>query len=478
MPKVVREDIDALNAVLTVTIAKEDYEPKFKKELNELKDKATIKGFRKGKTPINFLKKMYGKSLLSEIVIDLLQNELTQEIATTKTRYIGQPIPREDQNPVDFNPNSLEDYTFKFDAGMFPEFHIKGVDAESEYEVYKIEISAEKIHNQLQQLLKLHGSRVDVEGAIEGNDLLIFSARELDGDELKTDGWETTFSITFDSISEGEVKTELATKKKGEVIRFNIYELDKEASREEVEGLLLNFNSNDFEKNLMVGEMFEATIENVKRFVPTELNQEFFDKAFGKGIVSSEQEALAEMSKATVKKYQEEVDSMLIDNVRMRILELNKDNLTLPEDFVKRWVLLTHPTKAKEIIGNFEDFLDDLRWNLVRNKLYDQYQLELTHMDLENLAYQRMASYYKDFYSKELFAPIVQRMLKDPQMVEELSSSFFLKQMIEKIKEDVTLIEVPISDEDFEKLYAAHLQKMVGKSHKTSDLEVKQEEEE
>ena len=38
MPKVVREDIDALNAVLTVTIEKEDYEPNFKKELNKLKD--------------------------------------------------------------------------------------------------------------------------------------------------------------------------------------------------------------------------------------------------------------------------------------------------------------------------------------------------------------------------------------------------------------------------------------------------------
>ena len=61
MPNVVKEDIDQLNAVLKVQIGREDYEDKFKTELKKISKTASLKGFRKGKTPMGFLKKMYGK---------------------------------------------------------------------------------------------------------------------------------------------------------------------------------------------------------------------------------------------------------------------------------------------------------------------------------------------------------------------------------------------------------------------------------
>ena len=51
MPQVVREDVDNLNAVLTVTVAKSDYESKFNEQLAKYKQQAHLKGFRKGKTP-------------------------------------------------------------------------------------------------------------------------------------------------------------------------------------------------------------------------------------------------------------------------------------------------------------------------------------------------------------------------------------------------------------------------------------------
>ena len=57
MPNVVREDIDNLNAVLKVQIGRNDYEPKFNNELKKLRNEATIKGFRKGKTPDQFPEK-------------------------------------------------------------------------------------------------------------------------------------------------------------------------------------------------------------------------------------------------------------------------------------------------------------------------------------------------------------------------------------------------------------------------------------
>ena len=131
MSNVVREDIDSLNSKLTVTVTKESYEPKLNDELNKLKKKASLKGFRKGKTPIGFIKKMYGKPTLAEMVNKELQDALFNYIDEEKMEILGQPIATSDQELLDFDINKLTDYTFKFDVGLVPQFEVTGVSKET-----------------------------------------------------------------------------------------------------------------------------------------------------------------------------------------------------------------------------------------------------------------------------------------------------------------------------------------------------------
>ena len=76
MSKVVREDIDNLNAVVTVTLEKSDYEAQFDQELQKFRKQAAMKGFRKGKTPASMVRKMYGRSVLADLINNLLSKEL------------------------------------------------------------------------------------------------------------------------------------------------------------------------------------------------------------------------------------------------------------------------------------------------------------------------------------------------------------------------------------------------------------------
>jgi trigger factor len=73
MPNVVRTDIDALNAVLTVTILKEDYLPKVKKDMKTFTQRSPMKGFRPGKTPPKLVETMYGTEFVMEAVNKTLQ---------------------------------------------------------------------------------------------------------------------------------------------------------------------------------------------------------------------------------------------------------------------------------------------------------------------------------------------------------------------------------------------------------------------
>ena len=86
MSKVVREDIDSLHAVLSFTLSKEDYSDKFKKELETYRKKVNLKGFRKGKTPMSFVRKMYGQGVLAETVTGMLQNEVSKYLEENKIR--------------------------------------------------------------------------------------------------------------------------------------------------------------------------------------------------------------------------------------------------------------------------------------------------------------------------------------------------------------------------------------------------------
>ena len=92
MPKIVREDVDNLNAVLTITLEKEDYEPKWEEELVKYRQRASFKGFRKGKTPMGIIRKLVGKSVLADVINDMvLQKELYKFLSQEDVNILGQP---------------------------------------------------------------------------------------------------------------------------------------------------------------------------------------------------------------------------------------------------------------------------------------------------------------------------------------------------------------------------------------------------
>ena len=289
MPKVERKDIDNLNAVLTVTLEKSEYEPKFKAELKKYRKQANMKGFRKGRTPISVLKKMYGQSVLAEIINEMLQKELNEYLNAQEFRILGQPLPSEEQKQQDIDVKSLDDYEFKFDLGISPEFEVEGADEEATYEKMVVEVSEEKIEEDLQAARKRHGERESVEDdTVKDNDMVKFKAIELEGDAPKEEGIETEFSLLISDNTDEALKEELKDKKAGDSIRFKLSELEEGRDEEYIRKYYLNLEEGDERE---FNDTFEATIEEVSRIAPAELNQEFFDQAFGEGNVSSEEEA-------------------------------------------------------------------------------------------------------------------------------------------------------------------------------------------
>ena len=80
-----------LERKLTVSIPVEEYNSKFQLKLNNIKGKAKLDGFRKGKVPNDVLEQKYGQSIHADVVNDLIQSSYPQALNENKIRPASAP---------------------------------------------------------------------------------------------------------------------------------------------------------------------------------------------------------------------------------------------------------------------------------------------------------------------------------------------------------------------------------------------------
>jgi len=195
--KIDNTPVGDLTATLSIHIEKEDYKDEFKKELKKYASKAELKGFRKGKTPIGVVKKMYGQSVLAQVINDKLQKSLTDYIESEKLELLGQPLPSEDQDgDIDFNPNDLQDYTFKYDIGLSPEFELQGLTDKDSYDIHDVQLTDEVVDEEIGFVTKKFGVQEDMDGAVEVRDIMAASLKKMAGLQ-SLQSWWTPSLITI-----------------------------------------------------------------------------------------------------------------------------------------------------------------------------------------------------------------------------------------------------------------------------------------
>jgi trigger factor len=82
---------DGLKRTLKVVVGQQELGERFTVRLDELKDRVQIKGFRKGKVPVPHLKKMYGKSVMQEVLEQAVSDTSAKAIKDRNERPAAQP---------------------------------------------------------------------------------------------------------------------------------------------------------------------------------------------------------------------------------------------------------------------------------------------------------------------------------------------------------------------------------------------------
>jgi len=445
MPKVVREDLDQFNSVLSVLINKSDYESEFNKSLNKYKNQAQMKGFRKGKTPMGMVKKMVGKSLLAETVTQLLQKELDKYLQEEKPDIIGYPLHAENQSEVDFNPDQLTDFTFKFDMGVIPPFEIAGIGEKDTYNFFEVEVSSEMVEKEFKEVLKSIAKREESPGPVAENDMIYLKAVNSEDNSISNE-----FSVVLNDTVTKDFKKKVLGKNVDFNFDFNIFKIEVTATRKIVTQYFIGLkDQDDFEGN----ENFNLTISKITKTILPEVNQETLDQLFGKDVVDSEESA-KEKIKGFIEDHRKNEATVLFFNEIYEEL-LKKNNFPLPDEFVKRFLPISdEKITAEDVAENYDKYAKSIRWTLVKEKLIKQFDLKVQENEIVSSIRSKIRNMLggSPYMGADFLDDLTRRLLQDKAQVQEAFDQIMTDKLAVSLRDHVKLKKKKISDKEFQEL--------------------------
>ena len=448
---IVRKDLDSTNATITLSIVKADYAEKVEKTLRDYRKKANIPGFRPGHVPFGLVQKMYGKAILAEEINKLVSDKLFGYIQENDLKILGEPLPSESEQPeIDFN--TQEDFEFVFDIAIAPEFEV-GLTKKDKIKYYDIEISEEMIDNQVKSYTSRYGKYVQEEVA-EPKDMLKGELLELKDGKVNEEGIKVEDAVLTPAYIKDDAQQAIFEKaKKGDVLVFNPLKAFEEAA--EISSLLKI--SKDEAKNITSD--FQYTIQGITRYIESEINQELFDKVYGEGVVSSEEEFRAKIKESIQESLVSDSDYKFGIDARDFLVKKFED-LTFPDAFLKRWLLATNENmSAEQMEEDYPKMIADLKWHLIKDKIAVAGEVKVEAADVKEQAKKIAKAQFAQYGMVGLDDSIISNYADDMMKREDTVKSIFEKVSEEKVlaivKDSVKLDSKTVSIEEFNKMFEA-----------------------
>jgi trigger factor len=359
---------DNTNASIKIILNEADYQPNVEQKIKEYRKNANIKGFRPGKVPASYIKKLYGKSVLVEEINSLLSKSLTDYIKENNLKILGEPLPnQEDAAKIDWD--NQKDFEFEYTLGLVEEFEIP-LNDKFKVEKHTIEVTDKVMKETMDNLTKQHGDTESVEES-KAEDTL-------EGKLSTADGEVQEKVVLPIEDAEKKAQKQFVGAKKGDEIKFDIEKTFKSA---EAKSRLLGQNETD--ADAASGE-YILTVSDIKRTKPAEINQELFDKVFGKDAVKTREEFDKKIKETIAENYDRETENLLNRDLVDKLVE--KTKFDLPDEFLKNWLLLSNEGKItqEQIDKEYDLYTKDLRWNLIKNKIAEANQddIKVEHTDV------------------------------------------------------------------------------------------------
>lgn len=452
--KIVFENPDKVNGLMTLTVEEEDYKNEVEKTLKDYRRKANVPGFRPGQVPMGLIKRQFGTSVKVDVINKKLGEQIYSYVNENKIKMLGEPLPSDQQDAVDIEKEAP--YVFKFDIAVAPEFTAE-LTAKDKIDYYSIKVDDKLIDNQIDMFASRggHYDKVDSYDAAQ-RDMIYGDLRELDADgNAKEGGIVVEHAMMMpDYIKVDEQKQLFAAAKVGDTITFNPRKAypDNDA---EVSSMLKI-------KREEVGEHegdFSYYVTEISRFVKAEVNKQLFDQVFADGSVNTEEEFRQKIAEGLKRQLAIDSDYKFLQDVR-KYMEEKVGKLTYPENLLKRFMKNQNKDKGDKFVeDNFEQSIKELNWHLIKEQLVEANAIKVEQADIleaaKGAARAQFAQYGMNDVPEEYIENYAKEMMKKEDSVQGFIDRSIDLKLITALKNVVKLNEKTVSLDEFNKLMGA-----------------------
>lgn len=433
--------------LIKIKVTEGDYQPHVEEKVKDYARKASIKGFRQGKVPTGVIKKMFGKSILVEEINHLLSHKLSDYIKENNLKILGEPVPNQEK-AMTIDWDAQKTFEFEYQIGMVEEFKY---DLSSKVSVksYAIEVDDKTIQETVTDLKKRFG-KVNYPEQSEATDNLFGELRGAAGDFKR----ENAF-IPIEKVEKKEQKNFLGLKKEDEV-SFEINKIYTDPN------LIAELVDQSPEEGTGAGGKYIFKVNTISRTEPAELNQELFDRVFGKDAVTNEEEFVAKIKETISENYKRETDHFLEHHIEDHFIA--NTSINLPDDFLKTWLKTSSKGQVTDDVleKEFEDYKRGLKWDLVKNRIAEDNKIAVEADEVRAKAKDMIIS---QFGGQAFAAQISDKLdgIADNYLQNDNGQNFMklynqlrAEKILKHIRESITIKEKSVTLDEFKKIVEEH----------------------
>jgi trigger factor len=442
MMDIKKHDIDSLNAEIKISLTPVDYEARVTDAIKKVQRQASMPGFRPGKVPVGLIKKQYGTQIMVDEINKLLNDTIYQYIQDNNIEILGNPLPK-DQTPVDFEKQ--KEFEFTYQVGLAPQFNVS-LDNKHTFTFKTVKVDDELVEKYVKDVRRNYGKPVNPEVAGE-KDVVFVDINELDETgNIKPGGIFKSTSVSAERIKNEKAKSKILGVKKEDKIVVSVDELYDTALDKSISlGV-------DKEAAEAIHCDLQLTVKNIARLEDAELNQELFDKVYGPDKVKTEEEFRNKIREELGLMFNADSEKFLKTEVEKQLVE--KLNLQLPDEFLKRWLMAVNekPITQEELEKDYPNYAKAMQWRLIENKIIKDNDIKVEAEEAKEEAKAFIKGEYARYGQVALdedVEKIAKDLLSKEKEAQKIFENLYSKKVLDLIKEKCTLQTKELSYEEF-----------------------------
>jgi trigger factor len=381
---------------IEVTLSYDEIKPIIDEAYKDERKKIVIPGFRKGKAPMNMIKKLYGDAIEYHATEKIAESKFWEAVEEVKNTPINVP------KLTDIDYKGEEGMTFKAEYEVMPEIRVKDYTG-LEVEKLMFDVNEDDIEKEVKKLLKSKAEFVEAEVVEDSNYRIVADLERVDDNGEPFKGSEPAKDMTIDLTEENvnpQIVENVVGKKVGDTFNFDFEDEHKHGEEthkvtyhyvgtiKKVEKIQLPEPTDDFIKEATQGK--NESLEDFKNELRTSFKN-YFDQQSEEMMLNSLLNKISENNKF-------DVPTGYVEVVLKRLVDYEKDqakryNQPEPDENDLR----------KELQGRAEW---NAKWQIMLEAIAKQENIEVTDDDLKVLAEKeaeqtgipvdKLVKYYKD----------------------------------------------------------------------------------